>query len=428
MSDAVPLVRGWCPGAHRPMMSGDGLVVRVRPFRAELSPEQALGLCELAERFGNGTLDITSRANLQLRGVAADKHGALLAALDALGVIDADPAVEGMRNILMPMDWQTGDPTATLYEALVAGLPTLPALPEKMGFALDTGGQPMLGHGSADFRFERAVDGRLVLRADGAGTGFATTLEQAVADLAALARWFVQSGGREAGRMARHLRGVALPERFQGVAPRAAPCPAASGAASLQPACGPVAPGRADGPGGARRFQTGGGKTVPGPTALGRCAFGPAAGVAFGTVLGVAFGSMRSGDLAAAIQTHRPEALRLMLDRRLLFKGATIGQATGFVSDPQDPILTTHACPGAPYCPQASVETRALATRLAPRLAGRSLHVSGCTKGCAWPRVADVVLVGRGGAFDLVREGLPWDEATCRDLDPDQIHDLTEFA
>ena len=59
-----PSVKGWCPGAHRPMMSGDGLVVRVRPFRAELSSDQAHGLCDLAERFGNGTLDLTSRANL----------------------------------------------------------------------------------------------------------------------------------------------------------------------------------------------------------------------------------------------------------------------------------------------------------------------------------------------------------------------------
>ena len=28
---SAPQVKGWCPGAHRPMMSGDGLVVRIRP-------------------------------------------------------------------------------------------------------------------------------------------------------------------------------------------------------------------------------------------------------------------------------------------------------------------------------------------------------------------------------------------------------------
>ena len=28
---SAPVIQGWCPGALRPMMSGDGLVVRVRP-------------------------------------------------------------------------------------------------------------------------------------------------------------------------------------------------------------------------------------------------------------------------------------------------------------------------------------------------------------------------------------------------------------
>jgi precorrin-3B synthase len=47
-----PAIRGWCPGAHRPMASGDGLVVRVRPPLGELTPAQAEGLADLADRFG----------------------------------------------------------------------------------------------------------------------------------------------------------------------------------------------------------------------------------------------------------------------------------------------------------------------------------------------------------------------------------------
>ena len=75
---SAPLVKGWCPGAHRPMLSGDGLVVRVRPFRAELSAAQALALCDLARTHGNGTLELTSRANLQIRGVPEAAFPALL--------------------------------------------------------------------------------------------------------------------------------------------------------------------------------------------------------------------------------------------------------------------------------------------------------------------------------------------------------------
>ena len=36
-----PEAKGWCPGAYRPMMSGDGLVVRVRPTLARLTRDLA---------------------------------------------------------------------------------------------------------------------------------------------------------------------------------------------------------------------------------------------------------------------------------------------------------------------------------------------------------------------------------------------------
>ena len=39
MTDAAFQVQGWCPGALRPMMSGDGLVVRVRAPLVALTPQ-----------------------------------------------------------------------------------------------------------------------------------------------------------------------------------------------------------------------------------------------------------------------------------------------------------------------------------------------------------------------------------------------------
>ena len=32
-----PVIRGWCPGALRPMESGDGWVVRIRPIAGGLT-------------------------------------------------------------------------------------------------------------------------------------------------------------------------------------------------------------------------------------------------------------------------------------------------------------------------------------------------------------------------------------------------------
>ena len=84
---SAPAIRGWCPGAHRPMRSGDGLVVRVRPPLGEITPRQCTGLADLAERYGQGALELTNRANLQLRGVADADHPALLDGLAALELI-----------------------------------------------------------------------------------------------------------------------------------------------------------------------------------------------------------------------------------------------------------------------------------------------------------------------------------------------------
>ncbi len=56
-------VKGWCPGALRPMESGDGLVVRIRPRLAELAPYQMRGIAAAALRHGNGVIELTARAN-----------------------------------------------------------------------------------------------------------------------------------------------------------------------------------------------------------------------------------------------------------------------------------------------------------------------------------------------------------------------------
>src|SRR5258705_10374767 len=54
MIERSDLVKGWCPGALRPMQSGDGLIVRVRPRLSALSRSQLMTLAEVAGGFGGG--------------------------------------------------------------------------------------------------------------------------------------------------------------------------------------------------------------------------------------------------------------------------------------------------------------------------------------------------------------------------------------
>lgn len=366
-----PIVQGWCPGAHRPMMSGDGLVVRVRPRLARLNATQALGLCELAERFGNGTIDLTNRANLQLRGVKEADHQSLLAELSALDLLDAEPGIEVRRNILVSPLYETGDLTARLTQSLINRLADLPALPAKFGFAIDTGPARLLVADSADIRLETGTDG-LILRADGCETGRAVSEVEAIDQLIALAEWFAENQTSENRRMARVVAAQSLPQEWQDSMPSAAGSP-------LQP---------------------------------GICELG--------ALYGAAFGQLPARRLFTLIEDTGASALRVTPWRLFLLEGGAAIPAPAFVTDGADPLMTTDACPGAPFCPQAQVETRAVARALAPRVYG-SLHVSGCSKGCARMGLADFTLVGREGRFDLVKQGRAGDEPCQRGLTPETL-------
>lgn len=347
-------VKGWCPGAYRPMMSGDGLVVRIRPRLGRLDAESARGLCCLANMHGNGLIELTNRANLQLRGVREDSHAALLEGLGALGLLDKDPALESRRNILVTPFWQAGDLTSRLTQQLIDRLAELPLLPAKFGFAIDTGPLRLLSRNSADIRLETGADGGLILRADGAERGRVVTEADAIDGLIRLARWFVNTAPDTTTRMGRLLQHESLPDGWE--AAFAAP--------------------EAD-------------KPSPGENPLGQ-------------LVGLPFGQIEASALAEILPDVT--AIRTTPWRLLLLEGVTDISQESLISSPNDPLLRVDACPGAPRCTSATVETRVFARRLAPHSTG-SLHVSGCTKGCARSTASDLTLVGQNGAFDIIRNG-----------------------
>ena len=132
----MSLRKGWCPGALRPMQTGDGFLVRLRLTGGIVSPARAQAIAGLALRFGNGLIDLTQRANLQLRGVREVDLPALTRALDGLRLTDANAEAEAVRNVIAsPLAGL--DPTAVLdirpvvaaLEARLSGDAALHALP-----------------------------------------------------------------------------------------------------------------------------------------------------------------------------------------------------------------------------------------------------------------------------------------------------------
>jgi precorrin-3B synthase len=134
----------------------------------------------------------------------------------------------------------------------------------------------------------------------------------------------------------------------------------------------------------------------------------------------VPFGQIEALALKGLVEQTKAEAVRVSPWKMLLLEGANAAQTDGFITTPDDPLMDIDACPGAPYCPQATVETRAIARQLAPRITG-SLHVSGCVKGCARASPADITLVGHNATFNLVNQGHAGDEPAQQGLTPETL-------
>ena len=123
-------------------------------------------LADAAIRCGNGIIGLSARANLHLRGLSERTLPDLHARLEDAGLIDADPEVERMRNIVAsPLD--DLDPEASFdLGPSVAALETrlrdderLRRLPPKFSFVVDAQGRLPLGDVDADIRFDACGNG-----------------------------------------------------------------------------------------------------------------------------------------------------------------------------------------------------------------------------------------------------------------------------
>lgn len=363
-------IKGWCPGALRPMQSGDGLVLRIRARNGRLTPDQSRVIADLSARHGNGLIDLTSRANLQLRGLDAAGHRAALGALGDLGLLDGSPQAEARRNVILSPFAPVGGAAWRMAQALAEWLTgDAPALPGKFGFAVDQAA-PVLDGAPADLRLIPGPDG---WRCWPEGADWC--LPGGIAAAQALTGWFVAQGGIRDGRgRMRDLVGRVKPAPGAVHAVRPAPAP--------PPQPGPVALGMS-GPG-----MSGPGNAGPDATGQGR-------------LLGFAFGQVTAAQLAAI-----DVPLRLTPWRMLLLERPPQGRILGAIEAPGDPMLRIRACTGAPRCPQGRADVRTLAHRLAPVIGARSLHVSGCAKGCAHRGHSDLTLVATGAdRFDLIPDG-----------------------
>ncbi len=414
----APDRRGWCPGALRPMETGDGLLLRVRASGGRLTLDQADAIASAAQADGNAAINLSARGNLQIRGVTESTLADAQARLADIGLLDADANVEGVRNIVVsPLS--DLDPEAAFD--LSSGLATLERrlatdeklheLPAKFAFALDAGGRFSIADVEADIRFESVREGAgptFAVYLSGDDTLAALCAQAEVGEVAArLASAFLSSLSLARGDM-RRMR--SLVARIGAAAIFAE--------AGFRPAHRPRI---------AQRMSM---KDALGPHIVGASAL---------TGLGAPFGAIEAAKLASLVAEAREagaQDLRLAPWRMLFVAGLPRDRVTtfaagcaklGYILDASDPRLRVVACPGSPACAHARAALRDDAERWAKRLPpgeGVILHLSGCAKGCARAEATCVTLVAAEHGYDMIRNGRAGDAPMRVGLSRDEVEKL----
>jgi precorrin-3B synthase len=345
-----------CPGILELHEARDGQVARVRLPGGYLGAAGLRALAGLARRFGDGRLDLTSRGNVQLRGVRAADASDLSRHAAAAGLLPS-AAHDRARNIVAsPLAGLAGRPQLRpLVDALDRGLladPALAALPGRFLFSVDDGG----GHasiGTCDVGVRRH-GGRFDLVVAGRETGVRGPNGMAPALALAAARAFIDQ--RRA-------------------------CPDVVRVAGLPDSGAAVAAG------------VGGHLGEPAADTTARLPLGPLPGVA-AIVVAAPLGRLDAAhlDLLAALLPPG-EVARLATAGRVVLPLAGLAEAArsrlaraGLLAADDHPLAAVTACSGT-ACPRSLADVRTLATRVGDQ----PVHWAGCGRRCGLP--ADAVPV-----------------------------------
>jgi precorrin-3B synthase len=328
--------------------AADGSLARVRLPGGRLSGGQLAALGSAAHDLGAGLLELTSRANIQVRALRPGTEPEFAARMAAAGLLPS-ATHERVRNIVAS---PLGDPSLiSALDLALCSRPGLAELPGRFLFGLDDGSADVLALAP-----DVAVipDGPLLaLLLAGADTGLRLSSGSAVETMLAAAEAFlaVRDG---AWRIAeRPGMAAEIAERLSADLPRITP-------REFRPAA-PLPP------------------VGEIPQADGRVSLG----------FLVPLGRLTSAQ-AASLAVH--DQLIVTPWRGLVIPDLPPGTSVPFITDPTSPWVGVTACTGRPGCAKSLADVQADAAS-ALRGPGGAVHWAGCERRCGKPKgpVVDVV-------------------------------------
>ena len=358
-----------CPGALNVHQAADGALARIRVPGGMISAAQLESLADAADQFGAGTLELTARGNLQVRGIT--DTAAVADALAAAGLLPS-ATHERVRNILAsPLSGRRGGladirPWVTELDHALQADPVLAGLPGRFLFSIDDGSADVSGL-AADVGVH-VVDDGVALLMNGRDTGIRLAADEAVTAMITVAARFAESRGT-AWRIKELDDPGALVAGFTPVrAPVPIPAPPGPPVGWIEQDDGQVALGAA----------------VP---------------------LGVL--SARQAQFVAAMDapvviTPWRSLLVCDLDEGVADTALRVLAPLGLVFDTDSPWLKVSSCVGSPGCEQSRADVRAEAYRVAESgLADGAVHYAGCERACGRPVAAEVLVATDDGYHPL---------------------------
>lgn len=320
--------------------AADGGLARIRVPGGTLTNAQLQTVISASVELGDGGLELTSRANIQIRGLAPGAEIELADRLWQAGLLPS-PSHERVRNIIASPLGADQHLVDALDQAICA-TPQLAELPGRFLVTVDDGRGDVSGLGG-----DIGLYGNALLLA-GADTGLRLT--DPVPVVIAAAMEFLAIRG-DAWRIAEVPDGVRRIARMLG---------------SPGPDRVAVPP--------------------PAPTPVGRTGDVTVAGIPLGRL------TQKQADVLCDIAAW----VRLTPWRSVVVPGHT---ETGLITDPSSPWLGVTACTGRPGCAKSRADVRTDAAAWVPGRTGDvPVHWSGCERRCGRPagQVVEMIATGKG--------------------------------
>jgi precorrin-3B synthase len=388
----------FCPGIAHAVPAKDGLLIRVRIPGGGIDAAQLRAIATASVTYADGQIEITSRANIQLRGIGDRALLPLVEDLTAAGFLPS-PAHDRVRNLMVsPFAGLDADelldtrPLARLLDERMLSDPVFSQLPPKFSIAIDGGGS-WFSHEMNDLMLRAFPAGDSVcwhLSIGGIATPIVTATENAVACLLAASRMCLRLSN-QAGIASRGKAIAAHPGAFGAAMTELAPLALALTPPNrFRPTVG-IPIGLYSGK------HPGFGSIVP-SIPLGRISAMQAqkiAAIATDTNLDVRLSPWRGLVLGAVANEAAPQVITCL-------------ESLGLWVDGRDGYVGIAACAGITGCDASLTDVRRDAAVLAGHLAGRNLrpewrvYFSGCEKQCAMRTPATVKLVAGQSGYRMI--------------------------